>query len=61
MIHYINTFLSIEVKFDEQADCYRVYVHKSLNVEKVRELSHTYSTEWNEQSIIKDVIKYYQG
>ncbi len=58
-IYKVDLFRQIEVKYDNTIDSYRVYIHTPFYIPKVRELSHSYSTDWAERQIIEDVIKYY--
>lgn len=57
LYRHINTFelpsyLSIEIK--EIGDTKKVFVHSTIHVDKVKELSFSYSTEFTDGHILND-------
>ena len=55
LYRHINTFelpsyLSIEIK--EEGDTKKVFVHSTIHVDKVKELSFSYSTEFTDLHVL---------
>lgn len=58
---YINnielpSYLSIEIKRDEHT--VRVFVHSKHHVDKIKQLTHTYSLEFTNEEILNDADLY---